>query len=89
MINWNTTAEEQELITGIVNRVQKDYPKTDRLSLYMDISATHLNGNTLKLAELLADDFNFYHDVAGIQRHINRKTGKLENCFVPRYSENS
>ncbi len=88
MINWHTTKEEAEAVNEIVNRVQKDYPKTDRVSLNMDISATHANGNPLRLAELLkADDFNFYHDIAGIQRHIDRSTGKLGGCFVPRYSK--
>ena len=53
----------------------------------MDITACHANGNPLRLAELLsADDFNFCHDVLGIRRHINRETGQLENCFVPRFS---
>lgn len=53
----------------------------------MDITAVHANGNPLKLAELLAtDDFNFTHDVFGITRHIDRETGKLGGCFVPRFS---
>jgi hypothetical protein len=53
----------------------------------MDIEAAHCNGNPLKLKELLeADDSNFMHDVLGIRRHINRKTGELEDCFVPRYA---
>lgn len=54
----------------------------------MDITACHLNGMPLKLAQLLgADDMNFIHDVFGIRRHLNRETGKLEDCFVPRYAE--
>lgn len=53
----------------------------------MDITACHANGNPLKLDELLAaDEFNFTHDVFGIRRHLNRKTGKLEDYFSPRYS---
>ena len=53
----------------------------------MDVTACHANGCKLKLDELLsADDANFAHDVFGIQRHINRTTGKLENCFLPRFS---
>jgi len=54
----------------------------------MDITACHVNGNPLKLNELLtADDGNFAHDVFGIRRHINRETGQLEDCFSPRYSK--
>ncbi len=53
----------------------------------MDITAAHRNGCPLKLDELLkAEDFDFAHDVFGIRRYINRKTGKLENCFLPRFS---
>ena len=44
-----------------------------RMTCVMDITATHLNGNPLRLAALLAaDDFNFMHDVCGIARHLNR-----------------
>lgn len=54
----------------------------------MDITATHANGCPLKLAELLAaDDFNFSHDVAGIYRHLDRTTGKLLDCFLPRFAQ--
>ena len=54
----------------------------------MDLTACHCNGNPLRLEELLhADEFNFSHDVFGIRRHLNRETGKLEDCFSPRYSQ--
>lgn len=53
----------------------------------MNITACIANGNPLRLEELLAaDDFNFAHDVFGIDRHICRDTGKLLNHFSPRFS---
>lgn len=53
----------------------------------MDFTATHANGCPLRLEALLeADDFNFMHDAFGIARHIDRETGKLGNCFLPRYA---
>lgn len=53
----------------------------------MDLTACHANGCTLKLTALLtADDSNFAHDVFGIQRHIDRASGKLQNCFLPRFA---
>ena len=62
-----------------------DYPIQDA---DMDITACHCNGMPLKLEELLhADEFNFAHDVFGIRHHLNRETGKLENCFCPRYAQ--
>ena len=61
-----------------------EYPVMDA---DMDTPACHVNGCPLKLDALLAaDEFNFAHDVFGIRRHINRRTGKLENCFLPRFS---
>lgn len=54
----------------------------------MDITATHANGNPLRLSDLLdADDFNFAHDVFGISRHLDRDTGKLTGFFRPRFSQ--
>ena len=61
----------------------------DIMDADMDVTACHANGCKLKLKldELLsADDFNFAHDVFGIQRHIDRTSGKLQNCFLPRFS---
>lgn len=59
----------------------------DKLSLTMDMTACHLNGNPLRLDDLInADDFNFCHDVFGIERHMDRGTGRLLNCFRPRFS---
>jgi len=91
MINWNATAEDIVVIVKIAKRVSEmatsmggKYPI---LEANMDVSATHLNGCSLKLEELLAaDDFNFGHDVFGIRQNINRETGKLENCFLPRFA---
>ena len=30
-----------------------------------------------------------YHDVFGIRKHINRRTGELENHFVPRFAKSN
>lgn len=87
MLNWKTTKEETVLIMEIVNRASSLQNGIDMMTLDMDITACHLNDVKLRLKDLLdADDFNFMHDVAGISNHINRETGKLENCFVPRYA---
>lgn len=85
------TKAEYQVVNAIAQRAAKlaakhgiDYPVLDA---DMDICATHLNGNPLKLVELLAaDDSNFAHDVFGIRKHIDRTTGKLMDCFSPRYS---
>lgn len=60
----------------------------DALDYHMDITAVHLNGCPLRLADLLAaDDFNFAHDIAGIARCLDRETGKLQNHFLPRFAK--
>lgn len=85
-INWSTTREAYRLIAEITDRAVEKHPELDRRTLNMDLTACHANGMPLKLAELLlADEGNFWHDVAGISRHINRETGRLEDCFVPRF----
>jgi len=91
-INFKVTDENFKIIHKIAKRAVQmadvhgvDYPMMDA---HMDLTATHMNGNPLRLADLLvADDANFAHDVFGIRRHINRRTGQLENCFVPRFSQ--
>jgi hypothetical protein len=94
MIQFDATKEDAEKIAKIVNRacdLYKAYmgqPIGDKLSLDMDITAAHLNGCPLDLDKLLAfPDFDFSHDVFGIQRHIDRKTGTLGDCFLPRCSK--
>jgi hypothetical protein len=62
--------------------------KVDYTTMEMDIIACHVNGCPLDLEKLLgADDFNFSHDVFGIRRHIDRETGELGNCFLPRCAD--
>lgn len=89
-----TTKEEMETISKILDRYQeyhyslgipKQYQR-QRIDIMMDIEAVH-SVNPLRLDDLLnADDFNFAHDMIGIQQNLNRQTGELMNCFTPRYT---
>lgn len=90
MLIWNATRAEHELFKQIAERavtlpgLAGRYPIQDAI---MDINAVHANGCPLKLAELLAaPDFEFAHDICGIRRHLDRTTGKLGGCFLPRYA---
>ncbi len=87
MIEWEKLTKEDSLtIYRIAKRAKGKLSHIDLLSLEMDLSATHLN-SPLRLKDLeIADDFNFMHDICGIMRNINRETGELENCFLPRFS---
>lgn len=89
MVKFDATKAEMKLIQKIARRAVRlakraggSYDLTDA---QMDITATHANGTPLDLAKLAAfDDFNFAHDVFGIRGHIDRTTGKLTRCFLPR-----
>lgn len=77
----------QDIARRAVSLANKHGVPYSMMDANMDIAAAHCNGSPLLLVSLRdADDFNFAHDVFGIRRHINRDTGKLENCFVPRFS---
>ncbi len=94
MISFSISARDRDLVGEIAERAERMGAKhrhvadrRKRLDYEMDITATHANGCPLRLRDLLdADDFNFAHDVFGIERHLNRETGALENCFLPRYA---
>jgi hypothetical protein len=84
------TKEDNAKIVNIVRRAsdivrEKKLKATfDRMDTVMDISAVHLK-TPIDLDRLLEfDDFNLLHDVFGIIRHINRETGELKNCFLPK-----
>lgn len=83
------TREELDLISAIVERAIPLYRDAgiddDVMTMHMDITACHCSGCPLDLKKLLeAPDGDFGHDVLGIRRHINRSTGVIENCFLPR-----
>lgn len=88
-VSFDVSREDDAKIMKIVDRaldIFHAYP-VDRLELTMDLFAVHANGCPLKLDELLeADESDFIHDVGGIRRHLNRKTGGLEHAFMPRYA---
>lgn len=93
-ISFETTPAEHATIMKIVDRFESFEKQalghaTNRMSLMMDLTACHANGNPLRLDDLLAtdDEFSFVHDVGGIRRHLNRDTGKLEDFFSPRFSK--
>jgi len=88
-IKWDATKKDVLLITEITKRAVKGCPTSiNYLQLNMDITAVHCNDNPLRLEEFLnADEFNFWHDIYGIRKHIDRNNGKLQNCFLPRFNK--
>lgn len=81
------SGHDSQVIEAIVQRAIRDglITATHRLASEMDITATHANGCPLDLAAFYnMSPLNFGHDFRGIARHIDRDTGKLGGCFVPR-----
>jgi len=70
----------------LLNRVLGSNTEHQR-DMLMDLIACHANGTPLRLADLLnANEADFAHDIFGIRRHIDRETGRLNDCFRPRFS---
>ena len=88
--SFNATREETILISKIAARAvtlaKSHGVRYSHLSAMMDITAAH-NVIPLDLAGLLASpDGDFGHDVFGVRRHLDRATGELGGCFLPRYA---
>jgi hypothetical protein len=59
----------------------------DFQEMQMDLLACHANGCRLDMQRLIdAPDGEFGHDVFGIRRFLDRQTGQLGGCFVPRFA---
>lgn len=86
MINWMATKEELIKLHDIAKRAVDMFPgKLEFMDIEMDITACHLNGQPLDLDRLLTfEDFDFAHDISGINRHIDRETGEIQDRFVAR-----
>jgi len=85
-------SQEMRVIDAIVIRAAKlaaFYGKShnlDRAALTMDLESAHM-AHPLHLDLLLsARDSDFAHDVFGIHRHIDRETGEMKDCFMPRFA---
>lgn len=93
-INLNATKKVRELAAAIAGRATGMLigvgarSKMEMVQHHqMNIIACHLNGCPLDLQRLLdADDFNFANDISGIDRHIDRDTGRLLHHFLPRHA---
>lgn len=82
---------DMRLIGQIADRAVMLYAKhgvrVDRLDTLLDVMAVHTKVQPLRLDDLLgADDFNFIHDITGINRHLDRENYRLNDAFSPRFS---
>jgi hypothetical protein len=81
---------ELEIIDRIVQRALQFFPDREAKDIRLELMATILGGCPLHLDRLeTAPDSDFVHDIAGIERHLNRQTFELMDCFSPRYANRS
>ena len=82
------TKDDYTVLAKIAARAEKlSIVQHSRMTLLMDLEYTN-EETPLDFNRLLnADDFNFAHDIIGIQSHFNRVTKKMENCFLPRFAK--
>lgn len=90
-VSFEITKKDRALILKIVDRImardKTNYLGLERCSVSMDITAAHANGCPMDLARWLgAVNFEFDHDAFGIMEHLDRETGELTDCFLPRYA---
>lgn len=96
-VSFMITKDDRALVRQIVDRFAEaasdlgDQRDLDELrAVSMDLVACHANGCPMDFQRLLdAPDFDFFHDIDGIQRHIDRATGELGDCFLPRTAKPS
>lgn len=78
--------EASGMIETIVRRARHSLTgdRLDGLSLSMDLTVCYNLGhvNLAVLSKLGEGDFA--HDIVGIIRHLDRDTGELQDCFLPR-----
>ena len=84
-VSFKAASDQIAVVKKISERAQKLGDPRDSMDIEMDVLATSANGCPIDFEKLLGfDDFSFAHDVAGIAKNLNRSTGTLENCFLPR-----
>ena len=89
-----TSKEAQNLMEGIAARAIAEFSELCEFHnrgtlvlVLMDVSCVHRMGAGLRLRELLeASAPDFAHDLAGIFRHLNRREGRFEEHFHPRFA---
>ena len=90
-INWDAVTKETMDYTNrcadrLLNIGEKIKSETqpDVVGVMMDLCAASLT-TPIDFEKLLKSDIHdFIHDILGIANHLDRDTGELRNCFLPR-----
>lgn len=88
---YSATEEEKDIMSQIVDRV---LPIAEQLGavyykelLIADMDLCHTNAYRIDLDRMLQGNIgDVGHDVFGINKYLDRSTGELTHCFVPRFA---
>lgn len=88
MIDWNRSSTEEVLAINRIAKMAKTLDGSlDLLRVQMDLEACHTHGCPLDLERMAnGQKGDLMHDVSGIAAHLDRETGELLDCFVPRFA---
>ena len=90
MIDWKKAnamndGQAARFAHKVLDRAQAvGFPITYPLEFTMDMLAANVAAPLDWEKLITTDRGTFYHDVGGIHRHLNRDTGELMDCFLPR-----
>lgn len=84
------TDAEEAAVARIIARAVALYAAAgdpvEPIHVRMNLSCVHAT-TPLRLADMAdAPDFDFGHDIFGIERHLDKDTGRLGGCFLPRFA---
>ncbi len=78
------TKKDRAIVRKIAKRAAK-LLGMEEINVQMDLEYMKQDLDLQRLLD--ADDFNFSHDILGINKCLDHDTGKLKNCFLPRFAK--
>ena len=78
--------DEITLIGLIADKAIETSIEIDKTTIMMDLIATHKHIK-LDLGRMAKGNIgDIMHDIVGIYNNLDRTTGEMQNCFLPRFS---
>lgn len=87
MIDWGLASKEDiDGAFAAIERMEREgVLHRDRITTARDLLACHTHGCPLDFGAMQTCRIqDLAHDIHGIAQHIDRNTGKLLDCFMPR-----
>jgi hypothetical protein len=90
-LNFHLTQDDMPLVLAIArsasNLARSAGQEIPPMEFLMDLATTHNHACPLDFAAMAkGNPADVAHDVFGIRRHLDRETGLLTDCFLPRFA---